>query len=217
MSGEREDDGDPAAAAGPEGAEPEGAGTHDETPEDDAGDGVDWERTELVAVARIAKTRGVRGEVAADILTDFPERFDWLEELIAVGPAGERELLTIENHWLHNARVVFKFEGYDAPETAQALVGRELAVPESEAVELEEGEFYDWQLAGCRVETVGGEDLGTVRELLRAGGDAPLLVVKDERGRERLIPFAESICVETDIDARLIRVDPPEGLLELND
>ena len=193
MSGARKDGGAEGGAAGP----------------------ADWETAELVAVARVAKTRGVRGEVVANLLTDFPERFDRLEELVAVGPAGGRELLAIENHWFHGARVVFKFEGYDAPETAQALVGRELAVPESEAVELEEGEFYDWQLSGCRVETTEGQDLGTVRELLRAGGDAPLLVVRDEGGRERLIPFAESICVEVDTDARLIRVDPPEGLLEL--
>ena len=192
------------------GAKEDGGGAADET-----GGVVDWKTVELVAVARVLKPRGVRGEVVANLLTDFPERFDRLEELVAVGPAGERELLAIENHWFHGPRVVLKFEGYDAPETARALVGRELAVPESEAVELEEGEFYDWQLAGCRVETTGGTDLGVVRELLRAGGDAPLLVVKDDSGRERLIPFAESICVEVDIDARLIRVDPPEGLLEL--
>ena len=108
--------------------------------EDEAGVGVDWETVELLAVARVAKTRGVRGEVVANLLTDFPERFDRLEELVAVGPAGGRELLVIENHWLHGPRVVLKFEGYDAPETARALVGRELAVPESEAVELEEGD-----------------------------------------------------------------------------
>ena len=211
MSGARERGG-AGAPGGPEGAGLEDAGaTHD----GGADEAVDWRTAELVAVARVVKTRGVRGEVAADLLTDFPERFDWLEELVAVGPAGERELLSIEDHWLHGRRVVLKFEGYDAPETARALVGRELAVPESEAVELEEGEFYDWQLSGCRVETTGGAPLGTVRELLRAGGDAPLLVVRDEGGRERLIPFAESICVEVDTDARLIRVDPPEGLLEL--
>jgi 16S rRNA processing protein RimM len=175
----------------------------------------DWETTELVAVARVVKVRGVRGEVAADLLTDFPERFEWVEELIAVAPDGGRELLAVESQWLHGERVVLKFEGYDTPEASAALVGRELTVPESEAVELEEGEYFDWQLAGCRVETVEGVDIGTVRELLRAGGDAPLLVVADAGGRERLIPFAESICVEVDTEAKFIRVDPPEGLLEL--
>jgi 16S rRNA processing protein RimM len=179
------------------------------------GDGEDLESTELVAVARVAKTRGVRGEVAANLLTDFPERFEGLEQLIAVRPTGAREVLTIEDQWLHGARIVLKFEGYDTPEEAQALVGCELTVPESEAVELEEGEFFDWQLAGCRVETVEGRDLGTVRELLRTGGEAPLLVVRDDAGREHLIPFAESICVEIKPERKLIRVDAPEGLLEL--
>ena len=118
------------------------------------------ERVELVAVARVAKPRGVKGEVACDLLTDFPERFDGLEELIAVFPGGRRERLALEGHWLHGGRVVLKFEGYDTPEAAAALVGCELAVPESEAVELEEGEFYDWQLEGCRVETVEGGNVG---------------------------------------------------------
>ena len=169
---------------------------------------------ELVAVARVAKPRGVRGEVAADLLTDFPERFKRLEALIAVFPGGRRERLALERHWFHGGRVVLKLGGYDSPEAAAALAGCELAVPEAEAVELEEGEFYDWQLEGCRVETVGGRSVGTVREVLHTGGEAPVLVIRDEADRENLVPLAESICVEIDVAAKLIRVDPPEGLLE---
>ena len=169
---------------------------------------------ELVTVARVAKPRGVKGEVACDLLTDFPERFGWLEELVAVFPGGERRRLGLEGHWLHGGRVVLKLGGYDSPEASAALAGCELAVPESEAVELEEGEFYDWQLEGCRAETVEGRRLGTVREVLHTGGEAPVLVISDEGGRENLVPLAESICVEIDVDAKLIRVDAPEGLLE---
>jgi 16S rRNA processing protein RimM len=168
---------------------------------------------ELVAVARVAKPRGVRGEVACHLLTDFPERFDELEELIAVFPGGRRERLTLEGHWLHGDRVVLKLAGFDNPEASAALAGCLLAVPESEAVELEEGEFYDWQLEGCRVETVEGVSLGTVREVLHTGGEAPVLIIRDEDARENLVPLAESICVEIDVDAKLIRVDAPEGLL----
>jgi 16S rRNA processing protein RimM len=168
---------------------------------------------ELIAVARVAKTRGVRGEVAAQLLTDFPERFSGLEELIAVTPAGERRTLAIEESWLHGGRVILKFAGYDTPEDARELVGYELTVPESEAVELEEGEFFDWQLVGCRVETVAGAALGAVAEVMHYGA-APVLVVKDEGGREHLIPLAESICVEINVERKLIRVDPPEGLIE---
>ncbi|HEV2763992.1 MAG TPA: ribosome maturation factor RimM [Pyrinomonadaceae bacterium] len=179
------------------------------------GDGGAGAEEELVAVARVVKPRGVRGELVADLLTDFPERFEGLERLIAVSPSGERRTLRLEGHWLHGGRLVVKLEGYDSPESARALAGYELAVPESEAVELEEGEYYEWQLVGCRVETIEGSEVGRVTELLRTGGNAPVLVIKDEREREHLVPLAESICVEVDVERKLIRVDPPEGLLEL--
>jgi 16S rRNA processing protein RimM len=174
----------------------------------------DLSSVELVAVAKVAKPRGVKGEVACELLTDFPERFDRLGELVAVFPGGERRRLKLEGHWLHGDRVVLKLGGFDSPEEASALAGCELAVPESEAVELEEGEFYDWQLEGCRVETVGGVSVGTVREVLHTGGEAPVLVIRDEAERENLVPLAESICVEIDVDAKVIRVDPPDELLE---
>ncbi|HEX8353705.1 MAG TPA: ribosome maturation factor RimM [Pyrinomonadaceae bacterium] len=174
----------------------------------------DLASVELVLVARVAKPHGVRGEVASDLLTDFPERFGRLEELIAVFPGGRRARLALEGHRFHGGRILLKLGGFDTPEAAAALAGCELAVPESEAVELEEGEFYDWQLEGCRVETVGGRDVGTVREVLHTGGEAPVLVIRDEAGRENLVPLAESICVEIDVGAGLIRVDAPEGLLE---
>lgn len=168
---------------------------------------------ELVAVARVVKTRGIRGEVAAALLTDFPERFEGLEELIAVTPDGGRRVLAVEESWLHGGRVIFKFEGYDTPEDARELVGYELTVPESEAVELEEGEFFDWQLEGCRVETISGEELGTVAAVHHYGA-SPLLAVKGGDGREHLIPLVVSICIEIDVESKLIRVDPPEGLIE---
>lgn len=170
---------------------------------------------ELIAVAFVVRTRGVRGEVVAELLTDFPERFEGLERLIAVSPEGERKVLTVQEHWFQNDRIVLKFEGYDSPEEAKALVGQELAVPEAEAVELEDDEFYDWQLEGCRVETIGGAEVGEVEEVLHTGGDAPVLVIRGAGGREHLVPLVESICTEIDVERKRIRVDAPEGLLEL--
>ncbi|HYG82278.1 MAG TPA: ribosome maturation factor RimM [Pyrinomonadaceae bacterium] len=169
---------------------------------------------ELVAVARAVKTRGLRGEVVAELLTDFPERFEGLENLIAVAPDGSRTRLALEGHWFHGDRIVLKFSGYDSIEESAKLVGFEFAVPEAERVELEEDEFYDWELAGCRVETVSGELLGAVREVMRTGG-VEMLVVEGDAGREYLIPMAEDICVEIDVENKLVRVDPPEGLLEM--
>jgi 16S rRNA processing protein RimM len=187
----------------------------EEQPPRGAGAGEGEGEEELIAVARIAKVRGIRGEVAADLLTDFPERFEGLEELISVGAAGERNVLSIEKSWLHGGRVILKFAGYDSPEAARSLVGLQLAVPEQDAVELEEDEFYDWELIDCRVETIDNRGIGSVREVLHTGA-APVLVVRDETGeREHLIPLAESICVEIDTESKLIRVDPPDGLLEI--
>ncbi|HKR01167.1 MAG TPA: ribosome maturation factor RimM [Pyrinomonadaceae bacterium] len=169
---------------------------------------------ELVAVARAVKTRGLRGEIVAELLTDFPERFEGLEKLIAVAPTGERKWLDLEEHWFHGERIVLKFAGYDSIEEAAALVGYEFAVTEAERVPLAEDEFYDWELKGCRVETVEGEALGVVRGVMRTGGVEMLVVENPDGAREHLIPLAEEICVEIDVENRLVRVDPPEGLLE---
>ena len=167
---------------------------------------------ELVAVARVVRTRGLNGEVVAEILTDFPERFELLDVVTAVQESGERLDLKIEKFWFQNGRVILKFDGLDTIESGETLRNVEICVPESEAVELEEGEYFDWELAGCKVETINGEVIGEVRELMRTGG-TELLVVAGET-KEYLIPFANAICVEVDIENKLIRVDPPEGLLE---
>ncbi len=167
--------------------------------------------SDLVAVARIAKPRGLKGEVVADILTDFPERFDALKTVIAVMPDKSRRELTLENHWFQSGRMVLKFAGINSIEDGETLRNAEICVPESDAVELEEGEYFDWQLAGCRVVTVSGEGIGKVRELMRTGA-TEILVVEGEK--EYLIPFAEAICTEVDIENGVILIDPPEGLLE---
>lgn len=165
----------------------------------------------LVAVARIAKPRGLKGELAADVLTDFPERFEGLVNVTAVMPNGSNRVLNIENFRFQNQRILLKFSGVDSVESAEELRNAEICVAESDAVELDDGEFFDWELAGCKVETIDGETLGDVREVMRTGGTEVLVVAGE---REYLIPFAESICVEVDVDKKLIRVDPPEGLLE---
>lgn len=167
---------------------------------------------DLVAIANIVRTRGLKGEVVADVLTDFPERFDSLDVVTAVRESGERFELRIERFWFQNRRVILKFAGFDTVESGETLRNVEICVPETEAVELDEDEFFDWELAGCKVETTDGALIGEVTELMRTGG-TELLVVKGE-AKEYLIPFATAICVEVDIEKKLIKVDPPDGLLE---
>jgi 16S rRNA processing protein RimM len=172
------------------------------------------EADDLVVVARVARTRGLRGEVVADLYTDFPGRFEDLDSLIAIAPDGSRRSLQIEEHWFHGDRIVFKFATYDSIDQAQDLAGLQLAIPASERIELPAGMFYEWELAGCRVEAVDGKLIGTVREVMHTGG-VEILVVAGADERDFLIPMAHEICVEIDLAHRIVRVDPPEGLLDL--
>jgi 16S rRNA processing protein RimM len=170
---------------------------------------------ELVAIARIARSRGLRGELVAAVLTDFPERFDNLKSVFAVREKVETIELEIEKFWFQKGRVILKFKGFDSIETAETLRNAMICVPESEAVELESDEYFDWELQECNVETVEGVKLGKVQEILRTGG-TEVLVVKDAKDaiKDYLIPFADKICVEVDIENRIIKIDAPEGLLD---
>jgi len=169
---------------------------------------------DLIAVARVVKVRGVRGEVAADLLTDFPDRFEQLSSLIAISADGAHRSLQIEEQWFHGSRLVLKFAGYDGPEVAKELVGSELAVPAADRVDLSPDSFYEWELIGCKVETTSGMLVGQVNQIMRPGG-VELLSIVDDSGRERLVPMAGDIVIEIDKERKLIRIDPPEGLLEL--
>jgi 16S rRNA processing protein RimM len=168
----------------------------------------------LIAVARAVKTRGLKGEIIAELLTDFPERFETTLRLIGVAQNGQRRTVELERFWFHQDRLVLKLAGYDSIESASALIGYEFAVPESERVQLAEDQFYNWELEGCAVETVGGESIGNVREVMSTRG-MNTLVVEDDAHHEYLIPIAHSIVLGVDIVHKRIQVDPPEGLLEL--
>jgi 16S rRNA processing protein RimM len=169
---------------------------------------------DLIAVARVVKVRGLRGEVVADLLTDFPERFAGLEAVTGIAPDERQRSLAIEEHWFHGDRIVLKFAGFDSPETAKELVGYQLAIPASERTQLPAGQFYEWELAECRVETTEGQEIGNVRSIMRTGG-VEILVVVNQDEKEFLVPMAHEICVEIDVANKLIKIDPPEGLLEL--
>lgn len=168
-----------------------------------------------VIVARAVRVRGLRGEIVAEMLTDFPERFARTEQLIVVRAGIETQRLKLEKHFFQKERVVMKFAGVDTIEAAQTFVGCEFGVPEIETVALPADEYYDWQLEGCRVETLAGQSLGVVHEVLHTGG-VPVLLVADDMKREHLVPLAKAICTEVDTATKLIRIDPPEGLLELD-
>ena len=169
---------------------------------------------EDVVIARVIKARGIRGEVACDIETDFPERFGQLEQVTLWMPDDRRLQLTVEDHWFHKDRVILKFAGYDTMTAAEGLVGGRLVISEAEALALEADEFYEYDLIGATVVTIAGEPVGRVVRLMRTGG-TDLLVVEGDGQREHLIPFADEICTAVDTRERRITINPPAGLLDL--
>lgn len=171
-------------------------------------------REEDVVIARVVKARGIRGEVACVLETDFPDRFSSLETVTVWMPDGARLRLKLEDNWFHNQRVILKFEGYDTMTAAQGLVGGRLVIPDGNLEPLDEGRFFERQLVGSEVVTSEGRMVGHVTKVLRTGG-TDLLVLEGVDGRERLIPFADEICGDVDVEAKRITIDPPEGLLDL--
>jgi 16S rRNA processing protein RimM len=174
---------------------------------------------EWVAVARLLKPWGRRGELSAVSLSSHPERFEQLDEISLFDGAdfpNQTRTFRVTNVWEHGPRLVFQFDGVDSISDAEKLRGAEVRVPMEERFPLPEGEYYHADLVGCRViEASGSREIGSVRKFLEMGGNG-LLEVVDERGREVLVPFTKSICVAIDVEKKRITVDPPDGLLDLN-
>ncbi len=174
---------------------------------------------ELVLVGRIAKPHGLRGEVAINPETDFPdERFaPGARLLLTRGERAEAETpeeLQVATARFHNGRPLVRFEGFGSIEAVEPLAGASLWVRADSRSPLPAGQYYHDALIGCVVETVAGEAVGQVTRI-DAFGSAPLLVVTDGR-HDVLIPLAEAICVRIDPAARRIVIDPPDGLLDVN-
>jgi len=171
----------------------------------------------FVAIARIVRPQGRKGEVLAEILTDFPSRFKELRRAFLDDPGSRPRAVAVEDTWLHKGRVVLKLAGADSINDAETLRGRYVLVPEGEKVVLSSQQYYLWELMDCQVVVESGgtrKSLGTVTEIERTGG-ADLLHVSDN-SREILIPFAQAICKVIDPGAKLIVIEPPEDLLDLN-
>jgi 16S rRNA processing protein RimM len=179
-----------------------------------------------VTVARIVRPHGRRGEVAAEILTDFPERLKRLAavELSDGGPSTAARIprrVTVRSCWLSHSRggqAIFHFEGSDSISDAEKLVGLEVQIPLTERMRLPSDSYYITDLIGCEVREKDGGVIGLVRHVQVPGeavSGTPVLTVDSPQG-ELLIPLAQEICVRVDTGARFIEVVLPEGLRDLN-
>jgi 16S rRNA processing protein RimM len=174
-------------------------------------------RNEFISLARVVKTQGRRGEVAAEIYSDIPERFTAgmkLQGLPRDSNGGRREL-EVEELWPHKGLLVLKFAGVDSISDAEALIGCELQVPKSQRSELQPGWNYVSDMIGCAV-LDNGREIGRVEDVQFGAGEAPLLIVRDAAAKLVEVPFAEAFLESIDIDQRQVRMKLPEGLLEVN-
>jgi 16S rRNA processing protein RimM len=165
------------------------------------------EKPDYLVIGQITAPRGIRGEVKVQVLTDFPERFSQTDRVL-LGP-------THEPYYIERARpfkqwMLLKFEGLDDRDAVESLRGLTISVPIDEAVPLEQGEYYEYQLLGLEVWTEDDERLGTLKEIIFTGGADVYVIAQD--GRERLLPAIEDVVLDIDLEQERIRVRLLEGL-----
>lgn len=180
-------------------------------------------------LARLRKPQGRKGEIFAELLTDFPEKFAerkklWLlpDEVSGSGlrtqAAENPRPVTLKTHWLHKGGIVLHFDGVDSITAAEALAGLVVAIPSVERVPLSEDEAYVGDLIGCELVDVAGAEpvlIGTIGDVDRSTGSAPILVL-NRPGGEVLVPFAKSYLRRLDLAARRVEMALPEGLVDVN-
>jgi 16S rRNA processing protein RimM len=191
----------------------------------------------FVTVARILRARGNKGEVAAELLTDFPERLPEIKQMFLREESGGRRGVVLREFWVdrnHPGKAVFHFEGIDSINDAERLRGLEVQISLEQRAEVPSGSFFVTDLIGCSVFEIAATAspmssspcsladapvlLGKVRDVYFPGEGqpgTPLLAVDTSRG-EVLVPLAEDICTMIEIAAHRIEVKLPEGLRDLN-
>ncbi|MFI7616985.1 ribosome maturation factor RimM [Nonomuraea terrae] len=164
-----------------------------------------------LVVGRIGRPHGVRGDVTVEVRTDDPELRFAPGISIATDPA-ERGPLVVEGRRWHKGMLLVTFEGVADRDAAEELRGTMLVIDSAEVAPLDDpDEFHDHQLVGLTVETVAGEQVGEVEDVLHHGQD--LLVVRRKGQDDALIPFVKTLVPVVDVEAGRLVVDPPEGLL----
>jgi len=135
--------------------------------------------------------------------------------LWALLKTNERREVQVEDLWLHKGLLVLKFVGVETISDAEPLVGAELQLPSSERAELEPGWTYLSDLVGCTVFD-GEREIGPIEDVTFGAGEAPLLVVKSGAKLPYEIPFAQAYLEKVDLERKQIRMQLPEGLLDVN-
>jgi len=167
---------------------------------------------DMITVGEICGTRGLKGELKVIPLTDFPERFQGMEEIwVECGPRSG--YYRIESCRPHKQMLLFKLAGIDTVETAAGLVKGLLQVSEEELYPLPEDTYYVFHLVGMEVEDLEKGYLGTVTDVLTTGAN-DVYVIKGERYGEILIPAIKEVVLDIDLANRRMKVKLLPGLID---
>jgi len=181
-----------------------------------------------VWLARIRRPQGRKGEVFADILTDFPEKFADRRRLwLVADPDSPRSKATsapreveLRAYWLHKGGIVLHFAESNSISAAETLNGLIVAIPLADRAELADDEVYIADIIGCTLIDVSGSapiSIGQIEDVDRSAGPVALLVVRSPQSEEEiLIPFAKSYLKAIDLEAKRVEMALPEGLVDLN-
>ncbi len=168
-----------------------------------------------LVVGRIGRPHGLRGEVTIEVRTDDPADRYACGATLATDPADRGPLTVSAARW-QSGRLIVAFEGYDDREAAEELRDTMLHIDSADLAPLADPEeFYDHDLIGLRVVTVGGEHVGAVADVLHHGQDLLVVTGAEARsGTEILIPFVTALVPEVDVAGGRLTIDPPAGLLD---
>ncbi len=169
--------------------------------------------TRLISIARVVKSHGNKGEVAAELLTDFPHRFQRLTEVYLQKNGQSPFRLALEASRLHNQRIVLKFSGIDDIDAAEKLRGHEVRIARKNLLAPPGDSYYQFDLIDCVARDTGGRSLGRVTEVLEVVGNFLLNLRRGEE--ELLVPFARDIVLTVDISKKELICNLPEGLEEI--
>ncbi|WP_152656414.1 ribosome maturation factor RimM [Oceanobacillus sp. CFH 90083] len=168
--------------------------------------------TEKLKIGKIVNTHGIRGEVKVLRITDFEERFMPGNEVIILSDRDDITL-TIDSHRIHKGFDLITFKGYTNINDVEKWKGINLYIDKSQTANLEENAYYYHEIIGCKVETVEGEVLGKVKEILSPGAN-DVWVVQRPGKKDLLLPYIEDVVKKVDIQASIISVELMEGMLD---
>ncbi len=156
------------------------------------------------------RAHGIRGEVSMRVITDYPERLSTLETLYI---GGQHQPYTIQQMRPHKDGLLLRLAGVADRSDAELLRQQMVYIHIEDAIPLEEGEFYLFELEGIRVVTDEGEELGTFKDFIETGANDVYIITHPERG-EILLPAIPEVIMKVDLDARVMTVHLLDGLIE---